>query len=79
MICVQEQAVEREHERDEFQQEIKKLETQLRQSPGVDNKGLKVRAILFILQGVMFEDALRKKVPWLVLTSRKLKCCVLVA
>lgn len=35
--------MEREHERDEFQQEIRRLEAQLRQTPSVDNKGYQVR------------------------------------
>lgn len=48
LLCIQEQAVEREHERDEFQQEIRRLEVQLRQSAGVDNKGQKVRPVIFI-------------------------------
>lgn len=47
MCCVQEQAVEREHERDEFQQEIKNLEAQLRQTSrgpaGGDSHGQRVR------------------------------------
>lgn len=47
LACVQEQAVEREHERDEFQQEIKNLEAQLRVPSkgltGGDSKGQRVR------------------------------------
>lgn len=47
MCCVQEQAIEREHERDEFQQEIKNLEAQLRQTSrgnaGGDGRGGRVR------------------------------------
>lgn len=35
--------MEREHERDEFQQEIRRLEAQLRQTANVDNKGYQVR------------------------------------
>ena len=35
--------MEREHERDEFQQEIRRLEAQLRQTASVDNKGHRVR------------------------------------
>lgn len=46
-VIVQEQAVEREHERDEFQQEIKNLEAQLRHPSkghtGGDSKGQRVR------------------------------------
>lgn len=44
-LVLQEQAVEREHERDEFQQEIRRLEAQLRQTAGVDSKGHKVKSI----------------------------------
>ncbi len=40
--------MEREHERDEFQQEIRRLEAQLRQTAGVDNKGHRVRPIHLI-------------------------------
>lgn len=47
-LCIQEQAVEREHERDEFQQEIHRLEAQLRQTATVDNKGHRVRTINLI-------------------------------
>lgn len=36
--------MEREHERDEFQQEIHRLEAELRQTGNVDNKAHKVRA-----------------------------------
>lgn len=35
--------MEREHERDEFQQEIGRLEAQLRQPINVDSKGHRVR------------------------------------
>lgn len=35
--------MEREHERDEFQQEIRRLEAQLRLTANVDNKGHRVR------------------------------------
>lgn len=41
---LQEQAIEREHERDDFQQEIRRLESRLRQTAGVDGKGHKVRS-----------------------------------
>lgn len=47
-LVLQEQAVEREHERDEFQQEIRSLEAQLRQTAGVDSKGHKVKSIHLI-------------------------------
>lgn len=47
-IVLQEQAIEREHERDEFQQEIRRLEAQLRQTAGVDSKGHKVKSIHLI-------------------------------
>lgn len=47
-LCIQEQAVEREHERDEFQQEIRRLEAQLRQSASGDNKGHRVRLVHFL-------------------------------
>lgn len=40
--------MEREHERDEFQQEIRRLEGQLRQTASVDNKGHRVRPIHLI-------------------------------
>lgn len=44
-VCfLQEQAIEREHERDDFQQEIRRLEAQLRQTAGVDGKGHRVRS-----------------------------------
>lgn len=36
--------MEREHERDEFQQEIHRLEAQLRQPTNVDHRGSRVRA-----------------------------------
>lgn len=41
--------MEREHERDEFQQEIRRLEAQLRQTPSVDNKGYQVRHLTVCL------------------------------
>lgn len=37
--------MEREHERDEFQQEIRRLEAQLRHTGNGDNKAHKVRAV----------------------------------
>lgn len=37
--------MEREHERDEFQQEIRRLEAQLRLTANVDNKGHRVRVV----------------------------------
>lgn len=40
--------MEREHERDEFQQEIRRLEVQLKQTASVDNKGHRVRPINLI-------------------------------
>lgn len=40
--------MEREHERDEFQQEIRRLEAQLRQNTSVDNKGHRVRPVHLI-------------------------------
>lgn len=40
--------MEREHERDEFQQEIQRLEAQLRQTTIVDNKGHRVRPALLM-------------------------------
>lgn len=40
--------MEREHERDEFQQEIHRLEAQLRQTPNVEGKGHRVRATSLI-------------------------------
>jgi len=47
--CTQEQAVEREHERDEFQQEIHRLEAQLRQTSrgqaSGDIRGQRVRSL----------------------------------
>ncbi|MEQ2167761.1 hypothetical protein GOODEAATRI_007305 [Goodea atripinnis] len=45
-----EQAVEREHERDEFQQEIRRLEAQLRQTVNVDNKAHKVESLQAIIK-----------------------------
>lgn len=39
--------MEREHERDEFQQEIRRLEVQLRLMANVDNKGHKVRTNIY--------------------------------
>lgn len=47
-LVLQEQANEREHERDEFQQEIRRLEAQLRQTAGVDSKGHKVKSMQLI-------------------------------
>lgn len=50
-VCVlQEQAIEREHERDDFQQEIRRLEAQLRQTAGVEGKGHRVRSNYLIGQ-----------------------------
>lgn len=46
--------MEREHERDEFQQEIRRLEAQLRQTASVDNKGHRVRP------GLLMASAYRK-------------------
>lgn len=54
--------MEREHERDEFQQEIRRLEAQLRQTASVDNKGHRVRSINMIgsvhtqQKGEIFQD-----------------------
>lgn len=41
--------MEREHERDEFQQEIHRLEAQLKHTANVENKGHRVRD--FLLKG----------------------------
>lgn len=49
--------MEREHERDEFQQEIRRLEVQIRLMANVDNKGHKVRpvhVIANIYNGITF-------------------------
>lgn len=40
--------MEREHERDEFQQEIQRLEAQVRQTASVDIKGHRVRLTHFM-------------------------------
>lgn len=50
-VCVlQEQAIEREHERDDFQHEIRRLEAQLKHTAGVDGKGHRVRSSYLIGQ-----------------------------
>lgn len=43
--------MEREHERDEFQQEIRRLEAQLKHTGNVDNKGHRVRDFILIGYG----------------------------
>lgn len=40
--------MEREHERDEFQQEIRRLEARLKQTANIDNKGHRVRDVILI-------------------------------
>uniref|UniRef100_A0A3Q2FFS1 Pericentrin n=1 Tax=Cyprinodon variegatus TaxID=28743 RepID=A0A3Q2FFS1_CYPVA len=47
---IEEQAVEREHERDEFQQEIRRLEAELRQTGNVDNKAHKVESLQALIR-----------------------------
>ncbi|XP_052414451.1 pericentrin isoform X6 [Carassius gibelio] len=67
---IDEQAVEREHERDEFQQEIKNLEDQLRQPSkvytGGDSKGQRVESLQALIKDKM-ED-------YSVLMSAKEQC-----
>ncbi|XP_043097699.1 pericentrin isoform X2 [Puntigrus tetrazona] len=66
---IDEQAVEREHERDEFQQEIKNLEDQLRQPKvhtGGDSKGQRVESLQALIKDKM-ED-------YSVLLSAKEQC-----
>uniref|UniRef100_W5KBH1 Pericentrin n=1 Tax=Astyanax mexicanus TaxID=7994 RepID=W5KBH1_ASTMX len=54
LTCVQEQAVEREHERDEFQQEIKNLEAQLKLPSkghsGGDSNGQRVESLQALIK-----------------------------
>lgn len=52
--------MEREHERDEFQQEIRRLEAKLKHTASVDNKGHRVRPIRY--QVCMYIKTLKQNI-----------------
>lgn len=68
LLCVQDQAVEREHERDEFQQEIGRLEAQLRQTASAETKGHRVR-----VHGVCSTE---RVITRILTTDEKVECII---